>query len=153
MGSGTPSRPAAGLVRPILGRLAGLGFVANVAFLAGALVLLAFTVESARSRGGPALSARTAVRIALALGLLALVLRGGRGINLAAALVLGGILVAGQAWLHPRRVSEYPASSTRHPTPYLMFTGLPGADEHNISERAVNIFQAGASRTPWPQAC
>jgi len=48
-----------------------------------------------------------------------------------AAVGVVALLAAGEIWLQPRRIAEYPASSTRHPTPYLMFTGLPGADDHN----------------------
>lgn len=111
--------------------MAGLAFVANALFLAAVVALLTFTVESASVRGASPLSVRAALLAVLVLGLLALVLRGSRKANVVAALVVGALLVAGQIWLHPRRVSEYPASSTRHPVPYVMFTGLPGADDHN----------------------
>ena len=105
------------LARRALERLAGLAFVANVFFLAATVALLVFTVESARVRGVSALSARAALLIVLGLGLLALVLWGARKANVVAAVGLGAFFVAGQLWLHPRRVSEYPASSTRHPMP------------------------------------
>src|SRR5687768_13913721 len=94
-------------------------------------MLLTFTIESPRLRGGSAFSVRAVLLAVLAAGLLALVLWGTRIMNVVSAVVIAALFAAGQVWLHPRRVAEYPASSTRHPMPYIMFTGLPGADDHN----------------------
>lgn len=105
--------------------------VLNLAYFASSVSLLFVILDSMAVRGAPALSVRSVGVSVVALIFLGTVLLGGKLANIILCLLATATLGITQVQLNPRRVAEYPASSTRNPVPYMMFAGLPGEDDHN----------------------
>jgi len=120
-----------GILRTAGARLPYAAHFLNLAYAGAAVVLAVFAAQSRAARGRPAFDGWTLAPTLIAGGLLVAILWGGRRVNAALCALTSGVLAAGQIALHPRRVADYPASSTRDPAPYVMFTGLPGEDDHN----------------------
>jgi hypothetical protein len=120
-----------GLLRTAGARLPYAAHLLNAAYAVAAVLLAVFAAQSRAARGRPAFDGRTIALALIAGGFLIAILWGGRGVNAVLCVLASGGLAVGQIALHPRRVADYPASATRDPAPYVMFTGLAGEEGHN----------------------
>jgi hypothetical protein len=120
-----------GLLRAAAARTALVPYLLNVAYVVAVAALIGFTVQSRTARGRMPVDGRTLALAVLAGGLLLAVLWCGKAVNASLCALVSGAMAVGQVALNPRRVADYPASATRAPAPYVMFTGLAGERDHN----------------------
>jgi hypothetical protein len=111
-------------------RLGYLPYLINSAYLLASIGLLVLALRG-YSQPAPVQAARAAGLALVVVGLLSLVAVGGPRLNGVVCLAISTLLVWGQWRLKAHRVEDYPAGPTRRPAPYVMFSGAPGARDHN----------------------